>query len=217
MGKFADWWANEVAETKIWLRRPIEYPLWTIVNIVAFCLFVVPWQVFRYDVISGYEAIMINLTIPVLFFAFGYLFPNKIPQEEDEPLEQSRVSVTDTSWYTEGGLNESDNERYVYVHDRLLYHNYGELRNIASLLGYDFESDKPSSYYGVVPLCKTEYTSDDKLFMSIDEVIFTQIYNLEKVAKKYQLKIKSVGDYDSLGEQSYDLIRRIIDASLQDS
>ena len=87
MGRFAEWWAEEVAETKIWLRRPIEYPLWTLVNIIAFFLFISPWQLFRYDVLTAFEAVMINLTIPVLLFIFGYFFPNKIPPDEDDLLD----------------------------------------------------------------------------------------------------------------------------------
>ena len=86
MGKLADWWAWEVAESKKILHNIINYPLWVVCNIVAFFMFIIPWQLYFRDVLPLWTAIVFTFLVPVPFAILGYFFPNQFPPEYFEDM-----------------------------------------------------------------------------------------------------------------------------------
>tara|TARA_B100001094_G_C18180424_1_gene800592 strand:- start:1223 stop:1465 length:243 start_codon:yes stop_codon:yes gene_type:complete len=79
MGIISDYMKYEVEQTKYSLWNIIRYPLWSLLNVFAFFLFIVPWQLYRYDILTTFEAIGINLLIPISLSAFVFFWPDKSP------------------------------------------------------------------------------------------------------------------------------------------
>ena len=79
MGIISDYMKYEVEQTKYSLWNIIRYPFWNLLNVFAFFLFIVPWQLYRYDILTTVEAVGVNLLIPILLSTFVFFWPDKSP------------------------------------------------------------------------------------------------------------------------------------------